>query len=150
MEALRRLAKNAIKLDINKIIREILRDKKVQQQIISLNIFSQLHDQGIDSRGVSLGEYSDFTKTVKESRGQLSDHITLQDTGEFYESFFIDIFTDFFEIKANPIKEGRKSITNLFVEWGKDIVGLTIESLQIVGQIFLPLIQNLTLKALLK
>lgn len=157
MEALIRIANNAINLNINTIINEILRDKTIQKQIISLNINDQLFDKGINSRGVNLekigGEYSINTIEGvpglfigKKELGLPFDHITLFNEGGFYNSFFIAIFTTYFEISADP----WKGSTNLFEEWGKDIVGLTDENLQIVGQIFLPLIQQKTLIALLK
>ncbi len=99
--------------------------------IIDLNTKSQLYQQGIDSNGISLKEYSknfgysNNTKAIKEEKGQPTDRITLKDTGEFYESFYVKLFGTDLMIFANPLKDD----TNLYDEWGNDIVGLTEESI---------------------
>ncbi len=127
-ERTKKLFNALIRLDETKIINAILSDKNFQKFIISLNQNDQLFDLGIDSLGVSLGEYSDFTKVQKQSDGQRFDHITLLDTGGFYKSFTITVSGGGFIMDANPIKED----SNLFDDWGKEIVGLTKENLQIV------------------
>ena len=33
------------------------------------------------------GEYSPYTVMLKKEKGQITDHVTLKDTGEFYRSF---------------------------------------------------------------
>ena len=90
-ERTKKLFNALIRLDETKIINAILSDKNFQKFIISLNQNDQLFDLGIDSLGVSLGEYSDFTKVQKQSDGQRFDHITLLDTGGFYKSFTITV-----------------------------------------------------------
>ena len=54
--------------------------------------------------------------------------VTLKDTGDFYLSFSVIPFKGGFEITANPIKDD----TNLFEEWGKEILGLNQVNLQII------------------
>jgi len=85
--------------------------------IIDLNTIDQLYNEGIDSLGNSLGEYSAYTKSIKGAKGQRTDHITLKDTGEFYNSFRVILSGNKLQIVANPIKED----TNLFREFGIDI-----------------------------
>lgn len=121
MESLRTLANNILKLDQDEILRKILLDPLTQAYIIDLNTQEQLFEQGIDSLGNSLGEYSDFTVEVKKLKGQRFDHITLRDSGDFYNSFQVNVGKNFFVINADPIKDD----TNLFTEFGVDIVGLT-------------------------
>lgn len=128
LENITKFLDNIINLDQDLIIGNILKDKDFQRFIIDLNTEEQLFEQGIDSLGVSLGEYSDFTKAVKKVKGQRLDHITLEDTGEFYKSFAIKVQNGGFLIVA----DGQKDDTNLFEEYGKEILGLTDESLQIV------------------
>ena len=123
-----KLLDNIIAIDENQIINEILLYKGFQRFIIDLNTEDQLFEKGIDSLGVSLGEYSDFTKAKKKIRGERIDHITLLDTEEFYKSFAIKVKNGDFLIVA----DGQKEDTNLFEEYGKDILGLTDENLQIV------------------
>lgn len=99
--------------------------------IIDLNTKSQLYQQGIDSKGIKLSEYSrnngysNRTKEIKQAKGQPTNRITLNDTGEFYRSFRVKLFSDELMIFANPLKDDD----NLFDEWGTDIVGLTEESI---------------------
>ena len=53
----------------------------------------ELHEKGIDSLGVSLGNYAATTIegtaqfAGRAERGLRFDHITLFDTGDFYKSF---------------------------------------------------------------
>jgi hypothetical protein len=127
-ERTKKLLNALIRLDETKIINAILSDKNFQKFIISLNQNDQLFEEGIDSLGVSLGEYSDFTKVKKKSDGQRFDHITLLDTGKFYKSFTITVSNGGFVMNADPVKDD----SNLFDDFGKEIVGLTQENLQIV------------------
>ncbi len=123
-----RLLDNIIALNENQIINEILSNKEFQQFIIDLNTEGQLFEKGIDSLGASLGDYTDFTKAVKRIKGQRLDHITLEDTGDFYKSFAIKVQNGGFLITA----DGQKEDTNLLEEYGKEVLGLTDENLQIV------------------
>lgn len=127
MEALENLLKRAKKLNLNKILNRILKDKAVQKFILDLNKIDQLYNSGIDSEGSELGEYSDFTKMIKRMKGQRFDHITLNDTGDFYGSFKIVLYDKEFEINANTIKEEDGMVTDL-MSYG-EILGLTDENL---------------------
>ncbi len=118
-----------IKLDIDKILRRFVSNKAVQNFILDLNRKEQLFNKGVDSKNRTLGIYSNFTIEDKKSRGVPvpSDfHITLFDTGEFYSTFVVIPAKDFFTIDADPLRGD----TDLFKEFGEDILGLTDESLQ--------------------
>lgn len=114
--------------------------------IIDLNTIDQLYNQGVDSRGRSLGDYTAYTKSLKQAKGQRTDHITLKDTGEFYNSFRIILNGNALQIIADPIKED----TNLFQEFGIDIVGLTEDSMSVVTTKALQLIKPYIKQQLLK
>jgi len=96
--------------------------------------------------GVSLGDYTAYTKSLKQQKGERYDHITLKDTGEFYNSFRIIFTGDALQIIANPIKDD----TNLFKEFGIDIVGLTEDSMSVVTTKALQLIKPYIKQQLLK
>jgi hypothetical protein len=128
LESIIKTFDNIINLDQDLIIENILKDKDFQRFIIDLNTEEQLFEKGIDSLGASLGEYSDFTKAVKRIKGDRIDHITLLDTEEFYKSFAIKVQNGGFLI----IADGQKEDTNLLERYGKEILGLTDENLQIV------------------
>ena len=70
-------------------MKHLFQQTSFRKLIIDLNTEEQLYSQGVDSKGVQLGEYSIYTKGLKQNKGQRTDHITLKDTGEFYKSFSI-------------------------------------------------------------
>jgi len=132
LESIFKVLDNIINLDQDTIIENILRDPDFQRFIINLNTegeaTSQLFEQGIDALGTSLGKYSGFTEEQKKKDGQRFDHITLKDTGEFYNSFAVKVQNGGFLIVADPNKDD----SNLFDDFGKGILGLTDENLQLV------------------
>jgi len=125
MNDFKRLLDNVNKLNINDIFFSLWKDNRVQNYIIDLNTegeqTSQLYNLGIDSEGNSLGTYSPYTIQFKIEKGQRFDHVTLKDTGDFYETFKVKPSKKGFEIIANPNKDDD----NLFEIYGKEIVGLT-------------------------
>lgn len=82
----------------------------------------QLLAQGIDAKGKKLGSYSNFTKSIKRSKGQETEYINLYDTGDWQEALFLDtdqlpIFIDSDDWKNTKLKE----------RFGIDITGLIPE-----------------------
>lgn len=94
----------------------------------------QLFDQGIDEDGDVIGYYSEFTEAINPEK-VAGTHYTLKDTGEFFESFYLTIYPDYFEINANPIKVNDDGETeNLFYKYTEAIMGLTSESKDKLGR----------------
>ena len=134
-EAIKQLTNRVAKLDEGIILNRFVELPIVQKFILDLNRVDQLFDKGIDSKNRALGVYTPFTINSKNERGVPvpSDfHITLFDTGQFYSTFVIIPGKDFFEIDANPIRED----SNLFEDFGEDILGLNDENLQILIDFF--------------
>jgi len=135
---------------------EVMRNDKLKQLIINLNAgkpgstlpTSQLFALGVNSKGIRLeniggghpatGIYA--PNTIEGVKGQYKgkkelglpyDRITLYSSGEFYESFKVSVLTKGRDaeiiITADPTKEG----TNLYQDWGEDIIGLTEENKEI-------------------
>jgi hypothetical protein len=137
MEALKNLALRIKNLSVLDLVHELSETPEFTDLIIDLNTKNQLYDKGIDSEGRSLGDYSANTiegtnqYQGKKQKGQRYDHITLNDTGAFYESFkvFLDSNSDF-EITADTLKD----TTDLIEEYGENILGLTDESLGILRE----------------
>ena len=105
-------------------------------KVVELNTQGQLYDKGVDSEGTPLeaigGNYSPKTKAYKAQQGQRYDHVTLEDTGEFYESEKAEFLSDgSILLTANTIKDGE----DLQDRWGKNILGLTTESQMILKPI---------------
>jgi hypothetical protein len=113
------------KLDVNKAL-DFSVDSDIQELIIELNQ-EQLYNLGEDSEGKSLGTYAPTTVMIKQAQGVPTDRITLKDTGDFYSSFKVfysngEIFID---------ADGQKDDTNLFDEYGEDILGLNDANMSI-------------------
>jgi hypothetical protein len=132
-DRVKKILDNALALDENKIINQILSNKSFQEFIIDLNTEGQLFDKGINSLGVKLsdigGLYSPVTIELSKAKGRpkkSASSINLFDTGDYYKSFKIVLFNDSFDIVSDPIKND----SNLFDDWGKEIEGLTEENLQ--------------------
>lgn len=153
--AIKNRLRNIIALDTDKVLREIFSNTGLQRDIIDLNTQDQLYDKGIDSKGTSLGQYSPATiQGTKNFKGKIElglryDHITLYNSGEFYNSWkFKNKATEFlFTANAkktsmeNAYDQGahgnvfklskKQKVTNvdLTLEYGKDIIGLTNENI---------------------
>jgi len=134
-DAILELTDKIAKLDEGVLLNRFIKVPAVQTFILDLNRRDQLFNKGVDSEDRALGIYAPSTIVDKQERGVPvpSDfHITLFDTGEFYSTFVIIPGKDFFEIDANPIRDGD----NLFDNFGEDILGLNDESLQKVIDLF--------------
>ena len=146
---LRRQAKAAKELQIQKLLRLLFSDNDIQELVIELNTENQLLEKGIDSQGKSLvsigGAYAFATVAIKKRKGQETDFVTLKDTGAFYESFEVVPGKTSFTIEANTFKQG----VDLQDRWGEDIVGLTEQSRDILIFNLIPLLISEIEKAIL-
>ena len=110
-------------------------DQTFKTYILDLIREDQLFSQGIDSDGDIIGYYSEWTEMMNPEKVAGTPY-TLKDTGEFYESMIIYIYENYIEIDADPIKKNEKGEeTNLFYEYGENIIGLTEENMEKVGVI---------------
>ncbi len=107
-------------------------DQEVKDMIIQMNTEDQLEEHGIDSLGRSLGEYSPYTIIEKQLKGQRYDHITLKDTGAFYDSWIVTVTRDSIVIDADDVSHYDQP---LFQVWGEDVLGLTEENMQILQEV---------------
>lgn len=123
-EPLHKLLNQIAKLDINNVMFDVWDGEDVQEIIINLNTIGQLFNQGIDSEGQSLGDYSAFTIKKKRADGLPFDRVTLRQDGIFYGSFNIIPEKDGFIIDADPIR-GSQDLTETY---GDQIIGLTSDS----------------------
>lgn len=147
MKALIDLANRAKALSVNDLMLVLSKDSSFTDYIIELNTQKQLFEKGIDSTGRSLddigGGYSPYTIELKTAKGQPTDHVTLKDTGDFYNSFriYLDSNSDF-KITADTIKD----TSDLIADWGRDILGLTEDSQQLLNMraklILIPYVKN--------
>ncbi|MBV1929795.1 MAG: hypothetical protein KUG81_09840 [Gammaproteobacteria bacterium] len=151
MTVLKQIKANLRTLDINSIIRSIVSQQEVKDFIIDLNTNKQLFGEGENSLGIRLEEvrgkdYSPFTIQEKIQDGLPFDRVTLFQTGDFYSTFVVVVNANSLSIEANPLKDD----TNLFTEWGEDIVGLQDENLQLVIDLLRDSITELFINEIVK
>ena len=107
-------AKRIKKINVLAIVQEILSDRNVQLTILDA-IRWRLLEHGKDSNGKELqtdiakqqsrgNKYALFTIKQKIAKGHIYKHVTLKDTGEFYNSMDIDADKFYANIKADFIK----------------------------------------------
>jgi hypothetical protein len=110
----------------------VLDDKKFQIWTLDLIRQDQLFKEGEDGNGKILGLYSAYTEEINPEK-KAGSHYTLHDTGDFYESMIFNIFVDYIEINADPIKTDKITgeETNLFQKYGEDILKLNEENLEL-------------------
>lgn len=79
---------------------------------------------GYNSKGQSLdsigGSYSPVTIQIKREKGQVTSHVTLKDTGSFYDGFFLKASDGLWKISSTDDKT-----QGLIRDWGADIFGNT-------------------------
>jgi len=120
-----RIIKNLSLIKATDIYFRVMREEKaVQDEAVRLNT-SQMKDDFMNSDGVLLsdigGNYSPFT--MSKGRKKSPSSVDLYDTGEFHESFRVQNVTSTgFDIVSNSVKSDG---TDLKVEWGPEIEGLT-------------------------
>jgi len=132
---------------------DIMNNKVVQKFTVKLNT-DQMKIEFINADGVPLssvgGEYSDRTifESAKKGRPKSGKgDVNLLDKGDFHDSFKImNVTVTGFNIESDPVKDDG---TNLLDEWGKEVEGLTFESLDKLANFLIPLYQDKLLKFLL-
>ena len=118
IDRLKRVETGLRQINIFDLLTEIVSENK--NFILDLNR-SQLFDLGIkfDDEPLTPG-YTNFTIQTKRFKGQRSDHVTLKDTGDFYNSFTIVFTNTGFFINATDEKTQQ-----LIGKYGREILGLT-------------------------
>lgn len=116
-------------------------------QIIAWNTYDQLYDKGITATGVSIWDYAPYspiTIQYKQEMGQPYDRVTLRDTGEFYQSFYLQIDNEKFAFDAEDWK--TRDLLRLY---GDEIMGLTDSNIQrLEDEILLPELMERAVKTL--
>jgi hypothetical protein len=135
-------------LDASKILIRVIFIDEIRVFILDLNRINQLYDKGEDIKGDVIGEYSGFTEEITKGRKKAGTHYTLYDTGDFYKSFDVNVYSDdSFTIEADSIKEDG---TDLARKFGNGILGLSSDSKNKLVNKILPLIISETRKQIFK
>lgn len=137
-------------LDFNEALFFAFSQKGVQEFVIELNTDGQLW-VGIDSTGKELssigGDYSPITIQDKKFKSLPFDRVTLFDEGDFYRSFKVKPDRQGITIEADTVSKYDEDLRN---RWGKDIIGLTDESISELSQEIAPEIIRYILNTLLR
>ena len=98
-------------------------NKEVKETVVKLIQEGQLIAEGVDSTGNVIGYYSAFTEILSGGRKREGDPYTLEDTGEFFRSMFVQVLADSIKINADYAKMNDKDW------WDLNILNLTEENL---------------------
>lgn len=116
-------------------------------QIIGWNADDQLYDKGITATGVSIWDYAPYSPVTiqyKQEEGQPYDRVTLRDTGDFHNSFYLQIDNEKFAFDAEDWK--TRDLLRLY---GDEIMGLTDYNIQrLEDEILLPELMKTAVKTL--
>jgi hypothetical protein len=125
-------------INMNDVIKVIMSYEEVKKSIIEYNQ-SQLQE-GLDShdkrivttsaKNQGMGEvYSSYTIKIKSRRGQDTENVTLEDSGDFYNSMLVKISDDNVEVIADFNKPDG-NINDNFNAGEFDFLGLTDDNLE--------------------
>ena len=140
LESLKRKV-NDVKEAVNpvELLHALFLDPEFTDLIIRLNTEGEQTSQlirGVDSKGKQLdeigGEYSPYTVMIKKEKGQITDHVTLKDTGYFYQSFKTYWDNNEILIEADTTKANEYIVEDLTTRWGKDIIGLSEQNIGVL------------------
>ena len=114
----------------------IEQSKKFERNILAWNK-EQLED-GKTSLGKEITpSYTPFTISLKRQKGQISDRVTLKDTGSFQDSFFVIFGDDFFDVYATDSKRNK-----IQKKYGADLYGLQKENVDKLSLELKPVMQD--------
>lgn len=101
---------------------------KILNEVLDLIRFKQLMLDGEDGNGNIIGFYSKATEIITQGRKIEGQPYNLFDTGEFYDSMFVNVLNDSIEINGNVNKM-------LGQDWFSfDILGLKDENINIYAE----------------
>ena len=111
----------------NRIFKLVLDNNFIKDEIIRLNTEQQLKTDSVDSTGTPL--FNAFTNSATYKSGDRAGKpYQVLDTGEYYDSFRVEIGEGFIQIDSNP----NKPDGSLFDMYTENLEGLTDSSLQIL------------------
>lgn len=122
------LLNKATRITFADVWKEVFRDEQFKNEILDWIRWEQLYNEGVDEFGQIIGTYSRYTEILNPEKQEGTPY-TLYDTGDFYNSLLITILDDGIEINGDGLKVDEfGQTTDLFQEYGYEIIGLTEES----------------------
>lgn len=137
MQSVNNLINKIRAFDINLIYVNVFSLQVVQDFVIDLNTQNQLFDENVGSENVLLPMYSPITMNLKPDG--YPDRFTLNDTGDFYDSFRLEIGSNYFLIAA----DGNKEDENILDKYSDfKVLGLTEDSKELLVDFIKPFIKQ--------
>ena len=122
------LLNKATRITFADVWKEVFRDEQFKTEILDWIRWEQLYNEGVDEFGQIIGTYSRYTEILNPEKQEGTPY-TLYDTGEFYNSLLITVLDNGIEINGDGLKVDEfGQTTDLFQEYGYEIIGLTEES----------------------
>lgn len=126
MWSIKALAINVTKLNEDDVYSKVVNTPEVKREAVRLNTQVQLYERGENTLGQKMRSffarfgryYADFTINEKQIKSQVTDRVTLRDTGAFYNTFKAR-FDGELKLTADTNKDGE----DLQDTWGQ-VVGL--------------------------
>lgn len=131
LDAIYNLLNRAMSLH-NDFAVEAMDKPETLEKVVFLNTEEQMYNKGINADGERMGFYEPYTINEKIANGQRYDHITGENTGEMYKSARAEFdYEGNLNMSMDTIKDGKdiSVVTDWGKNWGKNIVGLTDESM---------------------
>lgn len=108
------------KSEMNEIARQIIQQNEAF--IVGLNRGRLYLGEYTNEQKIS-PEYTPFTKSIKQGKGQPSDRVTLRDTGDFYQSIYVKANKDSFYTGATDPK--TKELQEKYEDADSILLGLS-------------------------
>jgi hypothetical protein len=147
--------------DAGKIINDVLKINAVKGALIAI-IQKRLYNKGETATGKklktdlansmgyggNLGFYSAKTESIKASKNQPVNRVTLNDTGEFYDSFKAEFKNSELNLKADfrDIYDNFLESFSSETDFQEDILDITDEEKEQLFEVMYPYIEELTLQ----
>lgn len=130
--------------EVDQYVLDVVEENK--EIVLDLNTEEQLFEKGIDSKGEKiLPNYTPYTVNIKQVLGQPTDRVTLRNTGNFHNSFYLKRAAKEIEISATDEKTEA-----LVDKYGNEIFGLTPENLEEISENYVKPALEQKIKDLLK
>lgn len=114
-----RIQKDIAAIDIGDMALQSVHDRDAE--IIDTVTDDQLFAKGIDGTGKKIKpKYTPFTRAIKKQKGQPDNRVTLKDSGDFYNSVFMDKTPFPVQLSATDEKT-----PDLFRKYGGGILAMT-------------------------
>ena len=145
-EDIKRISRNAKRLSLNSLVKDIISIDFIEHLIINLNTRDQLFNEGIDINSKVVGYYAMTYRGIDGHTKERNKHYDFLDSGEFFKSFRVKAVNGGFIISA----KNEKMSDTPQVNNGEDLIGLTKENLRVLAEQIQPYLKQMILNKILQ